>query len=503
MEEKTMKKTLFYLCALSCAALISCNKENQAPEAVEGGTIKVVVDATSEEGGAKAYMAELSDSKYPVYWNDVEYASIDEFTGTTKSQEIYSDSFVKDSQNPAKGKFTFTMAAKEGDSFDYYVITPGKSSTPGAENPTHGWRACKTGNISYIVNHTVDQVPLADRPDPTTHVMLATSKGHTAQQTSFNLEFKHIVSYGKMTITNFPALAQGETVSKITITVPAGQYITGRYYENINTGEKVVYKNNSGVPQAANYITINPQNITFNTTGFDVWFTCHTLELAKDDMLSVKVETSAKTYEGNLKISKALSFKAGVVSAFTYNWTKSQPQAETKTLTFGFSTCPEGWPSGVDEYKSKDHSTKTLPYVLYGVTYNFITAVCLDLASSSTRSIAWGYDGTNAQSYFVSQPERFFGLPAIEGWKLITVKFTQACSDNNSRKVCITSAVTNQTKQSTAYVTGGEPQSVTKQGQEYTYNLTGTQANTVYYWAPTAKGNGFATLTLVYEKVEK
>lgn len=499
MEEKTMKKTLFYLCALSCAALISCNKENQAPEAVEGGTVKVVVDATSEEGGVKAYMAELSDSKYPVYWNDVEYASIDEFTGTTKSQEIYSDSFVKDSQNPAKGKFTFTMAAKEGSSFDYYVITPGKSSTPGADNPTHGWRGCKTGNISYLVNHTVDQVPLADRPDPTTHIMLATSKGHTTQQTSFNLEFKHIVSYGKMTITNFPALAQGETVTKITITAPAGKYLSGRYYEDIQTGERTPYNANN----IKNYVTINPQNITFNTTGFDVWFTCHTVDLAKDDILSVKVETSVKTYEGNLKISKALSFKAGVVSSFTYNWTKSQPQAETKTLTFDFSTCPEGWPSGQEEYKSLDHSTKTLPYVLDGVTYNFITAVCLDLKATSTRSIAWGYDGSNSQNYFVAQPERFFGLPAIEGWKLITVKFTQACSDNSSRKVCITSAVTNQTKQSTAYVTGGEPQSVTKQGQEYTYNLTGTQANTVYYWAPTAKGNGFATLTLVYEKVEE
>ncbi len=498
-----MKKTLFYLCALSCAALISCNKENQAPEAVEGGTIKVVVDATSEEGGAKAYMAELSDSKYPVYWNDVEYASIDEFTGTTKSQEVYSDSFVKDSQDAAKGKFAFTMAQKTGSLFDYYVITPGKSSAEGAKNPTHGWRACKTGNISYIVNHTVDQVPLADRPDPTTHVMLATSKGHTTQQTSFNLEFKHIVSYGKMTITNFPALAQGETVSKITITVPAGQYITGRYYENINTGEKVVYKNDSGVPQAANYITINPQNITFNTTGFDVWFTCHTLELAKGDALAVKVETSANTYEGNLVISKALSFKAGVVSSFTYNWTKSQPQAETKTLIFDFSKLPNNeWPHGATDYTATVTGgvESEYYYVLDEVSYGFSTALVSDVASSK-RNVAWGFDGSNEVKYMVIQPQRFFGLPAISGWKLTKVKMTQVLSSNDSRKLGITAAISAQNKQQ--YVKGGESMIVGTKGTEYTFNLTESVANTRYYMAPTAKASGFDSLTLVYEKVEE
>lgn len=498
MEEQTMKKTLFCICALSCVAFVSCNKSGQTPEAAEETTIRVVANATAGTGGSKAYMAEFSEGAYPVFWNETELASIDEFTGTTKSQEIYCDSFVKDDLDASKGSFSFTLASKEGDSFDYYVITPGKSSAQGAQNPTHGWRACKTGNISYIINHTVNQLPLADRPDPTTHVMVATSKGHTTQQTSLDLQFKHIVSYGKMTITDFPALAPEETVNLITITFPSDKWVSGRLYENIQTGELTKYNDNN----VKNYVTIDPANITFNTTGFDVWFTCFALELAKDDILSVKVETSADTYVGNLQISKPLSFKKGIVSAFTYNWTKSQPKAETKTLTFDFSTCPEGWPSGADEYKSKDHSTKTLPYVLGGVTYNFISAVCLDLAETSTRSIAWGFDGTNAQSYFVSQPERFLGLPAIEGWKLVTFKFTQACSTNKDRKVCVTSAITNQKQQSAAYVTGGEPQAVTTQGTEYTYNLTGTQANTVYYFAPTAKGNGFATITLVYEKVE-
>ncbi len=499
-----MKKTLFYLCALSCAALISCNKENQAPEAVEGGTVKVVVDATSEEGGVKAYMAELSDSKYPVYWNDVEYASIDEFTGTTKSQEVYSDSFVKDSQNPAKGKFTFTMAAKEGSSFDYYVITPGKSSTPGADNPTHGWRACKTGNISYLVNHTVDQVPLADRPDPTTHIMLATSKGHTTQQTSFNLEFKHIVSYGKMTITNFPALAQGETVTKITITAPAGKYLSGRYYEDIQTGERTPYNANN----IKNYVTINPQNITFNTTGFDVWFTCHTVDLAKDDILSVKVETSVKTYEGNLKISKALSFKAGVVSSFTYNWTKSQPQAETKTLTFDFSSCPEGWPYGQTAYKETITGgvEEEREYKLDDVTYKFSTALCS--GTTSTRSICWGYNGAKIDdeinvAYFLIQAQRFLGLPAIEGWKLTTVKYTQLLG-SATRRMYLTSAITAQSQQGTACVNeGGTYVNVNGQNQEMTIRAVNTQANTRYYMAPSSGGSAFTSLTLVYEKVEE
>lgn len=504
-----MKKTLLFVAAL--ATVCACNKNSvvEFETSTEEKAVQIVGTATVENE-TKVTMGAKDGDVYPMSWNESgECVFLRETVRSAGTNaDCGSSSFEKvDAKN---AKFTFSLETKTTEStYDYaavYPCHPTNYKTSLDHGVRYGGEDAKN-RVSYILNHTKNQVPLANAPDPLTHLMMATVLGLPAQATSLSLGFKHLVGFGKMTVKNFPALADGETVSKITITVPEAQKMTGRmyhyYHENSDGSHKagdVIPYNDSNVK---NYVMIDPKNITFNTTGFDVWFTSFPISLVADDVMSLKVETSVKTYTANIKLTKEFKIEAGKVSEFIYDYEKGQPKAETKTLTFDFSTCPEGWPSGEDEYKSKDHSTKTLPYVLDGVTYNFITAVCLDLKATSTRSIAWGYDGSNPQNYFVSQPERFFGLPAIEGWKLVTFKFTQACSDNSSRKVCITSAVTNQTKQSTAYVTGGEPQSVTTQGQEYTYNLSGTQANTVYYFAPTAKGNGFATITLVYEKVEE
>jgi len=175
---------------------------------------------------------------------------------------------------------------------------------------------------------------------------------------------------------------------------------------------------------------------------------------------------------------------------------------ETKTLTFDFSTCPTGWPSGSEEYKSTDHSEKTHAYVLGGETYNFTSATCLGIKATSTRSICWGYDGTNVQDYYVMQAERYFGMPTIAGWKLITIKFTQACSSNTGRKACVTTEITTQSNHSAVLASGGEVQVVGTQGTEYAFYLSDTKENHRYYLAPTAKATGFATMTLIYEKVE-
>ena len=423
----------------------------------------------------------------------------------TTTAHIASTSFTRKSANVGEYKFTLDTVKTAG-VYNYVAVYPSLADPKGS--PTHGVRYGGTDSknrVSYILNHTVNQVPAADGPERSTFICMAQNTGLTAQPENLPLEFRPVVGFAKMTVKNFPALATGETVSKITVTAPAEKIMTGRVYHyfrdaaGYKAGDVIKY-NDANVK---NYVMIDPKNITFNTTGFDVWFTSFPVELAAGEALALKVETSASEYTANLSLAGGLKIEAGKVAAFEYDYEAGQPKAETMTLTFDFSTCPAGWPSGSEEYKSKDHTTKTHPYVLGGTTYTFTTAVCLDLAATSTRSIAWGFDGTNAQSYFVSQPERFFGLPAIEGWKLITFKFTQACSSNTSRKVCITSAVTNQTKQSEAYVQGGEPQAVTGQGTEYTFNLSGTAANTVYYFAPTAKGNGFATITLVYEKVKK
>jgi len=288
-----------------------------------------------------------------------------------------------------------------------------------------------------------------------------------------------------------------DTLKRIEIKANGGEGIAfaGGVTIDFNSGEPTI-KAASGA-ETSDVISLVPEQGTFvSGNTYYVWVAPGNYASG----ITVKLVTKS-LLEGEKKGTSALNIARnsivdlGDIENITY-----KKKGETKSYTFDFSTCPEGWPSGSDEYNSTDVSEKAYNYVLNEVTYEFTTAGCI---GASKRSIVWGYDGTNVQEYFVAQAQRFLGLPKIVGWKLITVKFTQACGTNTSRKLCITNAITAQNGQAAATVKGGETAVVSTNGTEYSFNLEDTAANTRYYWAPLGKASGFATLTLVYEKVNQ
>lgn len=504
MEGSVMKKIIIY--SLSALAAVSCAKNTTpAAQPAEPQMITITASASADQT-TKVSMGALDGTTYPMSWDEKECTYLREViryadASTPLTSHFASTSFKK--SNETTGSFSFSVPAQSAEgTYDYVAVYP--SNPVYATSLTHGVRYGGTdgkNRVSYILSHEALQVPAADGPDASTHLFWATQLGEPAQASSLTLNFESLVSYGKMTIKNFPALAVGETVSKITISAPSDKIMTGRLYKYFadaaehSAGDVIAYSSTT----VKNYVMIDPQNITFNTSGFDVWFTTFPFEIDAESILSVKVETSENTYQKDLELSKALSFQAGKVSGFTYNWTKGG-EVLKKTLTFDFSSCPEGWDSGETEYKSKDFSEKEFPYTLDEVGYVFTASPCLELASSSTRSIAWGYNGTATVSYYVIQPQRFFGLPKIEGYKLTDVKFTQALGTNASRKAGITAALSKQNEQ--VYIPGGELLAVGTSGTEYTFHLTNTTANTRYYLAVAGKAIGFATMTLIYEEVK-
>jgi len=172
---------------------------------------------------------------------------------------------------------------------------------------------------------------------------------------------------------------------------------------------------------------------------------------------------------------------------------KNETPHETKTLTFDFTgTVQTGWPT-----KDKWMIVETAPvpdstviYKLDEVNYPFVICSCRD---AKQARIAWTSSGLT-----IYAAQRFLGLPALSGWKLIGVKCTQSTTPASSRKAGITDKVTATSSESYSYVTGGE--SVVWDVNTITYSLAGTQANTVYYLACTAGGVGYAKIELTYEK---
>lgn len=180
-------------------------------------------------------------------------------------------------------------------------------------------------------------------------------------------------------------------------------------------------------------------------------------------------------------------------------------QAETKTLTFDFSGDPlEGWPD-TDNWQDGP-GNKTCTYPLEGVDYEFLLT---DVGNASKARVAW-VKAKGGLVLFATW--RYVGLPALEGYKLIQVSGVMCLTKSGTRKAGIVKGVpeTNKNEDGSGkdlvttheFVTGGESMGWTDNGVTYTFNLTGTEANTRYYYMCTGAGVGVSKLELVYEKTE-
>ncbi|MBO7544977.1 MAG: hypothetical protein J6T02_05365 [Bacteroidales bacterium] len=170
--------------------------------------------------------------------------------------------------------------------------------------------------------------------------------------------------------------------------------------------------------------------------------------------------------------------------------------AEKKTLHFDFTGDPlEGWPT-VDKWKNAPGDSLCV-YPLDGVDYKFLVTDC---GNASQARVAWVKDKGGLIFY---AGWRYLGLPAIEGFKLVKVTGCHCLGTNVNRRAAIAKfVVADNTTEVNEYVTGGDPIAWSTQNEAYTFNLEGTEANTVYYLTCTAVSIGTSYLDLVYEKVE-
>ena len=313
-----MRKSAIAIMALT--ALLSCTKAEQAGRTVNMHSI--AADASVTEC-VKSSFGEFSGLSYPLEWDGTEKALLTEFADGLRS-ETGSTAFTK--QTPQKGRFSFTLPKREASTYDYGAVVPYLGSdfcgarTKGSATVPEGF-----GNaISYALLHESKvQTPLAQAPDPTTHILLASVSALDSQPDNLSFPFESAVAYGKMKITGFPALEAGEVPQSITISAPKGTIMRGRLWRNPD-GTTIAYSKNA----QSDYIRIDPKNISFNTTGFDVWFTTFPFEMYAGSRLEVHVTTNRKTATASIALSKPLSFSEGKVSSFTFNWAKGQPSDE-------------------------------------------------------------------------------------------------------------------------------------------------------------------------------
>ena len=145
--------------------------------------------------------------------------------------------------------------------------------------------------------------------------------------------------------------------------------------------------------------------------------------------------------------------------------------ANTTKLTFDVSSNPGEWPT------TQSTTTTNYTYTLDNVDYTFAL-----------------YNVKCSSGYLMIYQPGALGLPAIEGKRLAKVV---AHNSNGCSTVVNVGISTSDT--SADYVTGGDAQTWSTQGSAYTYTLTSTSANTVYYLYVTNKNAQVTSLDLYYE----
>ena len=182
------------------------------------------------------------------------------------------------------------------------------------------------------------------------------------------------------------------------------------------------------------------------------------------------------------------------------------PEAGTKALRDPDSRWPEA--SG-DENQT---AGTNYPYALEGVDYNFFVK---DLAGEN--KCAWRTNNSSgyADCIGIQTATIYFGLPALAGYKLtgaVVGQCRRGAGDNAASKVTeigITSCIPDAADAAKSYVSGGELQSwpgwegkADKTVVDHTFNLSGTEVNTIYYLNSNTQAIGlyFSRLVLSYSK---
>lgn len=153
--------------------------------------------------------------------------------------------------------------------------------------------------------------------------------------------------------------------------------------------------------------------------------------------------------------------------------------------------------NGGEAVATNSHRRAQVTYLLNGTGYDFTLA---DPNGAEKHNIRLDTKGVYVGTL------RFFGLPAIEGKKLVKVEMVQGASNKNPetffRNVGIAKWVLHKDVpvDQRQYVDGGEPQNqaVTEEGTVYTYELSGTAPNTVYWMDASTNASIIVSLKLSY-----
>ena len=328
------------------------------------------------------------------------------------------------------------------------------------------------------------------------HGSFAEANIAVAKTTDRTLTFKNLCALGKFTLSRddiaevrFAGAGEESLCGEVTVALDG----SGVPSCSGAAGKEIVLTPASGSAFAAGtyYFSVIPGTLQ-NGVSF-------TLTTAGGETLPVKASDKSAAFErsnvlnfGTLDGASQLElFFDFTVSGLGWPTSKSDSWAGLKNFDSGCKTDNGGTAT------DNPHRRAQVTYTLDGVGYDFTFA---DPDNANAHNI---YLSTGKGVY--SGTLRYFGLPAIEGRKLVKMVMVQNASTKDpatfTRNVGICTRVyaADDPIADIEYVNGGAPQNQATNGGSYTYELTGTAANTVYWVNSPTNASIIKSFRLFYE----
>ena len=220
-------------------------------------------------------------------------------------------------------------------------------------------------------------------------------------------------------------------------------------------------------------VEVTYANLTGSVTysGLTSPFTASGTINASGDEITIAANTATiGEYSQTLTIQSTADSKSQEV---TVKMNVVEPYDGLK-LTFDVSSNPGEWPT------TNSTTTTNYTYTLNAVDYTF--------ALNNVKCNS---------GYLMLTAVAKLGLPAISGYKLVKVEATNSSGCSTSTQVSVSSSDATKTD-----VTGGAAQTWGTTSTKYTYNLSGTAENTMYYLWIANKNCQIVELVLYYEETE-
>ena len=474
-----MKRNRLFIFVAAVAAMAACTKtadpENASNEYIVDGVRTVVFKAVM--GGvatpdSKAVIDLNDKSKPQTFWeNDDEitvYTSADYSGSVAMSMRGYefSTDLVSNSTSA-----TFTYTGDGCTSGDYLAIYPAANENRAINyTPTDG--AYRMAAVDVPTNQTL----VAGSFDKSAAVMTA-----YAPAGSSTLNFKNATALIKFQVAD-------ADIKGGSIIADGADRISGRFRADVSTAspyEPVLSEYSAPGVVEQNYVNFTLDGGASLSVGTDYYVAVRPTDLTdgfKVYLNGYLVKTISK--------SACASFARNKV----YNLgTLTKAGAEEMVLPFDFSGTPPtvdpAWPTTYG-YTHVDGGIERV-YPLYGTNYSFCLADC---GGAGKAQVCWYSTGL-----LFNAAQRYFGLPAIPGYKLTKIDCYKKSGALTAKFEIVESIVGNTSDAPADIVTGGEAQVFNENGKWFTYELSGTAANTRYYIYCKVKGT-IAAITLTYEQ---